>query len=225
MKMGPKPKNRFKITCLECGVPMNNDHRTKHNLLFHREMLKQHKVIRWETLNAPKKPFETRPTKVPRTEEAPSISTNVPSTSTNTTSVPDFIATINDRFSCDSANMKPPPPSSAETRGKQSSASEKPATVSEKPCQPRDPKCFLDRRKNSRPFRPSWFDHGEWKTWLQYDQEKDAAFCFTCIKAVEQNLISSKTVEKAFISAGYKNWSNVATSGRGFEEWKRIRQA
>ena len=28
MKMGPKPKNKFKLTCLECGVPMNNDHRT-----------------------------------------------------------------------------------------------------------------------------------------------------------------------------------------------------
>ena len=62
------------------------------------------------------------------------------------------IQTINDRLSCDSANMKQPPPSSAETRGKQSSASEKPATVGEKPCQPRDPKCFLDRGKNSRPF-------------------------------------------------------------------------
>ena len=122
MKMGPKPKNRFKITCLECGVPMNNGHQTKHNLLFHAEMLKQHKVIWWETLNAPKNPFEARPTKVPRTEEAPS-------TSTNTTSVPDSIATINDRLSCDSANMKQPPPSSAETRGKQSSASEKPATL------------------------------------------------------------------------------------------------
>ena len=69
--MGPKPKSRFKITCLEYGVPMNNDHRTKHNLLFHAEMLKQHKVIWWETLNAPENPFEARPTKVPRTEEAP----------------------------------------------------------------------------------------------------------------------------------------------------------
>ena len=101
MKMGPKPKNRFKITCLECGVPMNNDHQTKHNLLFHREMLKQHKVIRWETLNAPKNPFEAYPTKVPRTEEAPSTSTNI-------TSVPDYIATINDRLLCDRANTKQP---------------------------------------------------------------------------------------------------------------------
>ena len=109
--MGPKPENRFKITCLECGVPMNNDHRTKHNLLFHAEMLKQHKVIRRETLNAPKNPFEARPAKMSLTEEAPS-------TSTNTTSVFDSIAIINDRLSCDSANMKQPPPSSAETRGK-----------------------------------------------------------------------------------------------------------
>ena len=164
-------------------------------------MLKQHKVIRWETLNAPKNPFEARPTKVPRSEEAPS-------TSTNTTSVPDSIATINDRLSCDSANMKQSPRSSAETRGKQSSACEKPATVGEKPCRPRDPKCFLDRGKKSGPFQPSWFD-------------EDAAFCFTCIKAVEQNLISSKNVEKAFISAGYKNWSNAATSRRGFDKHNR----
>ena len=124
--MGSKPKNRFKITCLECGVPKNNNHRTKHNRLFHAEMMKQHKVTRWETLNAPKNPFEARPTKVPRTEEAPS-------TSTNTTSVPDSIAAINDRLSCDSGNMKQPPPSSAETRGKHSPAFEKTATAGEKP--------------------------------------------------------------------------------------------
>ena len=41
MKMGPKPKNQFKITCLECGVAMNDDHRMKHNRLFYAEMLKQ----------------------------------------------------------------------------------------------------------------------------------------------------------------------------------------
>ena len=64
-------------------------------------MLKQHKVIRWETLNALKNPFEARPTKVPRTEEATS-------TSTNTTSVPDSIAKINDRLLCDCANRNNP---------------------------------------------------------------------------------------------------------------------
>ena len=155
-------------------------------------MLKQHKVIRWESLNAPKNAFETGPTRVPGMEEAPSASTN-------TTPVPDSMATINDRLLRDSGNMKQPPPSSAETRGKQISASEKPTTVSEKPCQPRDSKCFLDRGKNSRAFGPCWFDHDEWKTWLHYDQNKDTAFCFTCIKAIEQNLISIKNVEEAFI--------------------------
>ena len=29
--------------------------------------------------------------------------------------------------------------------------------------------------KNSRPFRPFWFDHDEWKTWLHCDQEKDVS--------------------------------------------------
>ena len=56
--------------------------------------------------------------------------------------------------------------------------------------------------------------------WLHYDQEKDAAFCFTCIKAAEQNLISSN-FEKGFISAGYKNCSDVAASGRGFNKHNR----
>ena len=60
------------------------------------------------------------------------------------------------------------------------------------------------------------------KTCLHYDQEKDPAFCFTCIKAVEQNLTSSKNVKKAFISAGYKNWSDAATSGRGFDKHNRL---
>ena len=42
-----------------------------------------------------------------------------------------------------------------------------------------------------------------------------------CIKAIKENLISSKNVEKAFISAGYKNWSDAETSGRGFDKHNR----
>ena len=82
--------------------------------------------------------------------------------------------------------------------------------------QPTIPEWFLDRSNKSRPLQPSRLDHEEWKTWLHYNQEKDVVFCFTCIKTVEQNLISKKIAEKAFISVGYKNWSNAATSGRGF---------
>jgi len=231
--MGPKKDaNRFKITCLECGVEMNNDYRTKHNRLFHAKILKQHKVIRWETLNAPKNPFEARPAKVPRTDEVSSTSAvteEIPSTLTtadNTNDmvpVSDSIPTVNKCLLSISANTeKPVHLFSIEARGKQSTASQKPIVVGEEPCQPRDPKLYLQGgAKSKRSFRPSWFDHNDWKNWLHYDLEKNAAFCFTCIKAVEKNLISSNNLEKAFISAGYKNWSDAATSGRGFDKHNR----
>ena len=50
---------------------------------------------------------------------------------------------------------------------------------------------------------------------------KDAIFCFTCIKAFEQSLISSKNEEKALISVEYKNWSNAATSEKSFHKHNR----
>ena len=50
---------------------------------------------------------------------------------------------------------------------------------------------------------------------------KDAIFCFTCIKAFEQSLISSKNAEKALISVEYKNWSNAATSEKSFHKHNR----
>ena len=49
-------------------------------------------------------------------------------------------------------------------------------------------------------------------------QKKEAAFCFTCIKAIEKNLVSSNNMERAFISTRFKNWSDAATTGRGFEK-------
>ena len=71
-----KRKNRYKIKCLECGVTMNNDYRSKHNKLFHEELLKQYRPVRYEKLDAPKNPFEfasssrcradATPAKIPR---------------------------------------------------------------------------------------------------------------------------------------------------------------
>ena len=34
-------------------------------------------------------------------------------------------------------------------------------------------------------------------------------------------MIFSNILEKAFISVGYKNWSDAATSGRGFDKHNR----
>lgn len=50
------------------------------------------------------------------------------------------------------------------------------------PYKPKDPKCFLEHGNKSQPFQPSWFNHENCKTWLTYNPEKDAVFCFTCIK-------------------------------------------
>ena len=46
----------------------------------------------------------------------------------------------------------------------------------------------------------------------------DSAFCYTCIKAIENNMISIKNSEKVFISEGYQNWENAATKNRGFDK-------
>ena len=129
--------------------------------------------------------------------------------------------TVNSRLSCDSNKMRELSSSSHVKHVKQSSTSQKPLPTNDVPYQPRDPKCFRDRGSNSRRFRPSWFDHDDWKTWLHYDPEKDAAFCFTCIKAAKQNLLSNKNAENAFISVGYKNWSDAAAKGRGFDQHHR----
>lgn len=59
-KMPPKDrKNRFKIKCLICtpNVEMTFEHRSKHNLRFHQEMVKRRKHIRYEVVGAPIKPF------------------------------------------------------------------------------------------------------------------------------------------------------------------------
>jgi hypothetical protein len=84
--------------------------------------------------------------------------------------------------------------------------------------QPRTPESFTDRGKGARRFQIKWFDHEDWKTWLHYDQEMDAAFCFTCITATKKNLLTNRNAEAAFISSGYSNWSDAGTKGRGFDQ-------
>ncbi len=44
----------------------------------------------------------------------------------------------------------------------------------------------------------------------------DAAFCFTCIKAASQNLISSSKIEKAFVGEGFRNWKKACEKDCGF---------
>ena len=106
--------------------------------------------------------------------------------------------------------------------GKQSKESSKPTAIQE-PFQPRDPKFTFPLRsfsngKKQKRFNRDWFENKDWKSWLHYDSEKDAAFCATCVNATRMNFISSKNADKAFISNGFTNWPDAGTKNRGFDK-------
>ena len=50
---------------------------------------------------------------------------------------------------------------------------------------------------------------------LHYDQEKDAAFCFTCISTQKKGLISSTSrVDESFTEVGFTNWKKALEKGK-----------
>ena len=71
-----------------------------------------------------------------------------------------------------------------------------------------------NRSAGQRSFQPAWFDRYKW---LHYEEKSDSAFCYTCIKAVQNNMISSSKADMAFIEKGFRNWKN-ATDKRKLSE-------
>ena len=121
-----KTNNRLKINRLECCVSMDNDYRMKHNHLFHPEMLKQQKVVRWKNINAPKNPFKAAlscPRKVPCIYKGSLSTSHVVSASSvvDESSTTDAITTIIDRLSCNSTKIWEISTASSEKPWKQSS--------------------------------------------------------------------------------------------------------
>ena len=58
-----------------------------------------------------------------------------------------------------------------------------------------------------RSFQRNWFDR--W-SWLHYDEDRDLAFCFTCVVAYQKNLLqSAHCLEQTFISTGFSNWKDA----------------
>ena len=56
-------------------------------------------------------------------------------------------------------------------------------------------------------FQPQWFD--KW-TWLHYDEERDVAFCHTCIIAKRNDHLHNVSIlEQSFISTGFSNWKDA----------------
>ena len=72
--------------------------------------------------------------------------------------------------------------------------------------------------KKTKRFNPDSFENKDWKSWLHYDQEKEATFCAVCVNATRLNLIAGKNSDKAFISTGLTNWIDAATKNRGFDK-------
>ena len=63
-----------------------------------------------------------------------------------------------------------------------------------------------------RSFNPDWFKR---YGWLHYDINRDAAFCFVCIKALSKGQISTGNVESAFVKTGFRNWKKALEKDRG----------
>ena len=82
---------------------------------------------------------------------------------------------------------------------------------------PKHPKTFTfpkqkfgNKKPTYRSFQSSWLD--KWP-WITYSETDDNAFCFVCIKAVQQERVrncslTSKTSD-AFLTRGYTNWKDA----------------
>ena len=85
-----------------------------------------------------------------------------------------------------------------------------------KPNQPKNfkfPSRVFGNQKLNRSFQPSWFESYKW---LHYDVASDSAFCFTCIKAIQHNMISSTKGETAFTKTGFRCWKKAISKNSGF---------
>lgn len=86
---------------------------------------------------------------------------------------------------------------------------------------PNQPKSFTFSQKSfgkntkKRSFQPVWFDQ---RPWLHYDKETDTVFCYTCLKAIQNNMLSSTKANLAFMQIGFENWKNAMDKKKGFQK-------
>ena len=72
------------------------------------------------------------------------------------------------------------------------------------------PKRKFGARGEEWSFRAEWCQENDW---LHYDVDKDAAFCYLCMKCEhEKKFLSSKKREPALISKGYTYWKEASTA-------------
>ena len=80
----------------------------------------------------------------------------------------------------------------------------------ESPCQPHL-KLYPETRFGSklRRFKSSWYS--EYK-WLEYNEELDACFCFTC------RVFFPNLTETTFTKTGFRDWKHAKEKGKGFNQ-------
>ena len=70
--------------------------------------------------------------------------------------------------------------------------------------------CEEEGKTKKRSFQASWFGKC---SWLHYDVETDAAFCFTCMAALARKQILSDNIDPAFVTQGYRDWKHALERG------------
>ena len=75
---------------------------------------------------------------------------------------------------------------------------------------------FGDKKPTYHSFQSSWFV--KWP-WLTYNETDDKAFCFVCIKAVQQervrNCALTSKMSDAFLIQGFTNWKDATGEKHG----------
>ena len=71
------------------------------------------------------------------------------------------------------------------------------------------------RNEKKRSFQSSWFLRYKW---LHCEAKEDSAFCFVCIKATAENLVTATKAEKVFTEQGFANWKKALEKDKGFDK-------
>uniref|UniRef100_A0A1X7VSG4 TTF-type domain-containing protein n=1 Tax=Amphimedon queenslandica TaxID=400682 RepID=A0A1X7VSG4_AMPQE len=57
--------------------------------------------------------------------------------------------------------------------------------------------------------------------WLYYNEERNLAFCFTCVRAYKERKLSFLfSMDLSFISRGFSNWKDATVKLKAHESFK-----
>ena len=91
-------------------------------------------------------------------------------------------------------------------------------SVSKGPNQPKNfkfPQRTFGNSTKKRSFQPVWFEQ---RPWLHYVEKTDMVLCFTCVKAIQNKMLSSTKADPQFTRIGYSNWKNAMDKKKGFQK-------